>query len=234
MVVSFWNLLSRSKGAVGVQYISMGHDEVLSVTINSKYFVTLTHAKGNYNNCNVTDCCVQYETGPWIFPFISRSELGLGFIHSSLNACWWVHTHDTMSVLWHLHGCVIMWLAWHSTVRENNFRQTPLNTISSAHPSFSYFMPTYIIFRFQCQNCSLIVSLILWHVNLFLGNDCGKSHYWVMVLQTNVFLHRKLGTATEEWCFLCTPCQDVISRTVSEVESVEFIEVESLFVSDLS
>jgi hypothetical protein len=34
--------------------------------------------------------------------------------------------------------------------------------------------------------------------------------------------HSTRDTATEEWCFLCGPFLDVISRTISECSAVEY------------
>jgi hypothetical protein len=42
-----------------------------------------------------------------------------------------------------------------------------------------------------------------------------------------MFAWKQLETATEEQCFLCGPCRDVINRTVSESELVE-LRVDSL------
>jgi hypothetical protein len=43
--------------------------------------------------------------------------------------------------------------------------------------------------------------------------------YWVTASQTSMFAQQPLDTATEERCFMCDPCRDVINRTVSEVAS---------------
>jgi hypothetical protein len=42
-----------------------------------------------------------------------------------------------------------------------------------------------------------------------------NRHYWVTACQTNMFPWNN-WTATEEQCFLCSPWQDVITRTISE------------------
>jgi hypothetical protein len=34
--------------------------------------------------------------------------------------------------------------------------------------------------------------------------------------------HETMDTATEGWCFLCGPCLDVISRTISVCSAVEY------------
>jgi hypothetical protein len=43
-----------------------------------------------------------------------------------------------------------------------------------------------------------------------------NSRYWATVSQTSMPERQKWETATEEQCFLCGPCRNVISRTTSE------------------
>jgi hypothetical protein len=53
-----------------------------------------------------------------------------------------------------------------------------------------------------------------------------NSRYWVMASQISRFTRQQLETATEELCFLCCPCRDVISRTISESRLVESRQLE--------
>jgi hypothetical protein len=47
-----------------------------------------------------------------------------------------------------------------------------------------------------------------------------NSRYWVTATQTSMSARQQLETATDEQCFLCSPCRDVISSTV-KCDSVE-------------
>jgi hypothetical protein len=48
-----------------------------------------------------------------------------------------------------------------------------------------------------------------------------KSCYWVTASQTHMFPRQQLNYNSEEWCFLCSPCRDVISVTRWELQLVE-------------
>jgi hypothetical protein len=62
---------------------------------------------------------------------------------------------------------------------------------------------------------SLLQLNIVWHGDPLLDNDREISKY-TTASQTSTFSWQKLETATEERCFLCSPCRDAISGTVSE------------------
>jgi hypothetical protein len=65
--------------------------------------------------------------------------------------------------------------------------------------------------------------MILWHADPFLGNGRERSNYTTAVTNdfvTNMFARQQLEAATEERCFLCGQCRDVISRTVGTMGSL--------------
>jgi hypothetical protein len=78
--------------------------------------------------------------------------------------------------------------------------------------------------------CTLNSIEILWHVDALLGNDrevirqrllLGNrpqraTEEWCFLRGPPMFAHATMDTATEERYFLCGPCLDVISRTISE------------------
>jgi hypothetical protein len=51
-----------------------------------------------------------------------------------------------------------------------------------------------------------------------------NSRYWVTASQSGMFSRQQLETATEEWCFLCGPWRDVVSRTLN-CESTERVKI---------
>jgi hypothetical protein len=55
------------------------------------------------------------------------------------------------------------------------------------------------------------VDDVLWHVDLLLGSDCEIGNCTAAVAS------QQAANNSREWCFLCGPCQDVISRTVGAV-----------------
>jgi hypothetical protein len=84
------------------------------------------------------------------------------------------------------------------------------------------------------------MALILWHVDLLLGDDCRIANVQQLLLSNdsanksvsmaavrynnndNPHRHKHSSdTATMEWCFLRGLCRDVISGTISESQVVK-------------
>jgi hypothetical protein len=67
-----------------------------------------------------------------------------------------------------------------------------------------------------CQN-------ILWRVDPLLGNGCEISNYTTAIVnwwyQQQACFHDKNRTVTEEQCFLCSSCQEVISKGQQQFSS---------------
>jgi hypothetical protein len=89
----------------------------------------------------------------------------------------------------------------------------------------------------------------MWHVDPLLGNDretiktavtrqrpVNSNRETVFSASfAQIAEHATMDTPTEERCFLCGPCLDVISSTIieSQCSSVEWSEVKSWLVSEL-
>jgi hypothetical protein len=74
---------------------------------------------------------------------------------------------------------------------------------------------------FLLKNGTGLQRYLLWHVDPSLGNDCEIISYTVTVARKWLSSDRMgIATdskATEERCFLCGPCRDILSR-----KSLEF------------
>lgn len=112
---------------------------------------------------------------------------------------------------------------YNSTVTEYATRQTcwkPCNVPAktdgiSRRKEWQYVVTNNVGYYNLFSVVTVHHATIFWHVYPLLSNDRYLSKY-TTASQTSVFPREQLDTATEERVFLCGPCRNVISRTVSE------------------